>query len=105
MKKRISAAFAVIALLVTFLTAGSRVMAAGIYSGMTEEDAISEGQQFVTEINEIVSSGMAEMYGDGGVISAAFDSWAASMETLGVPCERVDLLDFETRRFQEHLIV
>ena len=26
----------------------------------------------------------------------------ASMETLGVPCERVDLLDFETRRFQEH---
>lgn len=26
----------------------------------------------------------------------------ASMETLGVPRERVDLLDFETRRFQEH---
>ncbi|MBQ4512725.1 MAG: PIG-L family deacetylase [Anaerolineaceae bacterium] len=25
-----------------------------------------------------------------------------SMETLGVPRERVDLLDFETRRFQEH---
>ena len=26
----------------------------------------------------------------------------ASMETLGVPREQVDLLDFETRRFQEH---
>ena len=26
----------------------------------------------------------------------------ASMQTLGVPRERVDLLDFETRRFQEH---
>lgn len=26
----------------------------------------------------------------------------ASMRTLGVPRERVDLLDFETRRFQEH---
>lgn len=26
----------------------------------------------------------------------------ASMETLGVPRERVDLFDFETRRFQEH---
>ena len=26
----------------------------------------------------------------------------ASMETLGVPRSRVDLLDFETRRFQEH---
>ena len=26
----------------------------------------------------------------------------ASMETLGVPRDRVDLLDFETRRFQEH---
>ena len=26
----------------------------------------------------------------------------ASMETLGVPREHVDLLDFETRRFQEH---
>ena len=26
----------------------------------------------------------------------------ASMQTLGVPRERVELLDFETRRFQEH---
>ena len=26
----------------------------------------------------------------------------ASMQTLGVPRERVDLLDYETRRFQEH---
>ena len=26
----------------------------------------------------------------------------ASMQTLGVPRERVDLLEFETRRFQEH---
>lgn len=26
----------------------------------------------------------------------------ASMETLGIPREKVDLLDFETRRFQEH---
>lgn len=30
------------------------------------------------------------------------DEHYASMQTLGVPRERVDLLDFETRRFQEH---
>lgn len=30
------------------------------------------------------------------------DEHYASMQTLGVPQERVDLLDFETRRFQEH---
>ena len=30
------------------------------------------------------------------------DEQYASMQTLGVPRERVDLLDFETRRFQEH---
>ncbi len=36
------------------------------------------------------------------LLSNLVEEHYASMQTLGVPRERVDLLEFETRRFQEH---
>lgn len=50
---------------------------------MTEQQAKDTAEQLISQVNEIVSSGMKEMYSADAVSAAAFDSWESAVEEMG----------------------
>lgn len=50
---------------------------------ITEEEAIQWTEQLISQIDQIVDSGMAEYYADDEVAAAGLASWSEAMEEMG----------------------